>query len=187
MKFEILGEKIVFEKYGKKVIEQNIKLPNGQQNDFVMWGGKSIPSIIFALTSDNKVIAIKQLRIAASVEEKKETWVLECPGGNASSNESAETTARRELLEETGYEAEKIIPFQKIWIDPSTCLTPFIPLFAQNCKKIKEPKLGKTEILELVHYPLKEWVELIENGTINDSKTITTTLLALLKIGYLKI
>jgi 8-oxo-dGTP pyrophosphatase MutT (NUDIX family) len=55
-----------------------------------------------AVTEDNKVILVRQYRQAAGVV------ALEIPGGVIEKDELPEVGMRRELLEETGYDFEKI-------------------------------------------------------------------------------
>ncbi len=86
--------------------------------------------------------------------------MLEIPGGlpKPKGEETPEETAGRELLEETGYKAEKVI---------NLCVKPFFlaphhnyrffPLLGLGCVKINEPKPDSVEVLETVLVPLDEW------------------------------
>lgn len=133
-----------------------------------------VPSIVFPITEKGEVIAVKQFRYGAN------RLILELPGGCPENNESFEETAKKELLQETGYQAEEIIRLSKpLWFEPTACLNPYMPLLAINCKKIKELQLDETEILEVSVIPLEKWFSKIFSGEISDSKSIATTLLAL--------
>lgn len=70
--------------------------------------------IIIALTPEQEVVLIEQLRIPAGGN------VIEWPAGlvgdtAVTAGEALETTAQRELLEETGYQAQR---FEKIFSGP---------------------------------------------------------------------
>jgi ADP-ribose pyrophosphatase len=61
--------------------------------------------VILAVTDDRKIILVEQYRIPVQAR------TIELPAGiigDGDSNEDTENAARRELLEETGYAAEKI-------------------------------------------------------------------------------
>jgi len=66
---------------------------------------------VFATTSTNKIILVKQYRAAV------EQFVLELPSGHIEKGEDAETAARKELLEETGYMANPLIPMSMMLPD----------------------------------------------------------------------
>ena len=56
---------------------------------------------IVASTADNRILLVRQYRAAAGAE------TLEIPAGHVEPGETPEQAARRELLEETGHEAER--------------------------------------------------------------------------------
>lgn len=174
---ELLAERDIIEKYGKRILERDFKFPSGEVEDFLCWGGKTIPVIIFPLTKNNEVVVVRQFRYAGN------EFTLEIPGGNPDLlTEGAEEAGRREFEEETGYTAEEFIKLggPPIWFDPASCVTPFVPILALGCQKTKEPKLDKREIGAITIVPIKKWVEMIRQGKVCDSKTIATTFLALL-------
>ncbi len=57
---------------------------------------------VLAVTKDGKVLLVRQYRPAV------ERYTLELPSGHVENGESPEDAARRELLEETGFEAGKL-------------------------------------------------------------------------------
>lgn len=62
---------------------------------------------IVPITDDGHVILIRQFRPPVN------GYVIELPAGLNDMNETLEAVASRELLEETGYEAKKLIPFAR--------------------------------------------------------------------------
>lgn len=58
---------------------------------------------ILALTADNKIILVRQFRLALG------TFTLELPSGYIDSGETPEEAVERELLEETGFVCSQVI------------------------------------------------------------------------------
>jgi len=177
---KMIDERVSRKKYGKVIVERRFQLPNRKVIDYFVWGGTTIPSIVFPVTPNNKVIALGQFRYAIN------DVLVELPGGCLSRGRTAtaEETARNELKEETGYRAMSFRTLgQPIWIDPANCVTPFIPVLATGCQKVSEPNLDETEFAEVILYSLQDWISKIHDGKILDSKSIATTFLALPHLG----
>lgn len=135
--------------------------------------------LVFALTPDKKVIAVRQYRYAAEQE------MIEVPGGVSDEGERPEEAARRELEEETGFVAGSIIPLTKgaIWLDPASVRTPFLPYLARECRASGARQPVADEECEVIIFPWEEWIAQIQRGEILDAKTIAITYLALPHVG----
>ena len=72
--------------------------PRGGKPHYVIQGADFV--VIVALTPQNQILLVRQFRVAVA-----ET-TLELPAGHVDPGETPEQAARRELLEETGYEAD---------------------------------------------------------------------------------
>src|SRR5665647_609987 len=89
----------VFKKYSRKIDEVIFEMPDGKQVDFYIIDQGSASSIL-GLTSDNQVILVKQFRVGPK-------QVLdELPGGFVDPDEDHLQAARREFIEETGYDGD---------------------------------------------------------------------------------
>ena len=66
---------------------------------------------IVALTEDERILIVRQYRPAV------EQHTLELPSGIIDPGESPEQTARRELIEETGYEAAQVEVMGALFVD----------------------------------------------------------------------
>ncbi len=171
----LVGEEVLQQWYGKRVLKRNFELPDGTISDFYVFGG-TIPVIIFPLTQNKEVITVRQFRYGAN------KFILELPGGNIKPGETAEEAVKKELLEETGYiaRARRIIQLSgPIWFDPASFTVAFWPFLVLGCRKAKKPEPEKTEIMETVLIPLEEWINMVSLGKIEDSKTLAVTLLVL--------
>jgi len=116
-----------------------------------------------------KVILVKQHRFPLG-------YVLEIPAGTCNKGENPRKCAFRELKEETGYEAKRMIPLIKYY--PSIGYnTEVIHCFvASGIKKSGKLKLDEDEILSVVKIDFKKVVKMILSGKIIDSKTICAVL-----------
>ncbi|MBI5378045.1 MAG: NUDIX hydrolase [Thaumarchaeota archaeon] len=117
-----------------------------------------------------KIILVKQHRFPHG-------YVLEIPAGTLNKGEKdPKKCAFRELKEETGYEAKKMIPLLKYY--PSIGYnTELIHCYvATGLKKSSDLKLDDDEILSVVKIDLKKVLKMILSGKITDSKTICAVL-----------
>ena len=136
---------------------------------------KSISSLADELnTYPNKIRRII-LRAGKKLRSKSESQkiTLEIPGGMIDEGENPEQAAKRELLEETGYESTD---WQLIGItDPNPAIqnNKCYIFLAKNSKFIKTPNLDNTEEIEILNAPLKEIPKLIQDSYITHSLVIT--------------
>lgn len=119
--------------------------------------------IVFALTSNKEVILEKIFRVPS------EDYIIELPAGSVHAEEETETAAaKRELLEETGFLAEEIIPVFSSVILPGLANLETVYFFAPNVKFVGEQKCDDEEEIEVIKVPLDNLVDFI----IEQSKTV---------------
>ncbi|NJL25218.1 MAG: NUDIX hydrolase, partial [Calothrix sp. SM1_5_4] len=95
---------------------------------------------------------------------------LELPGGSADSHsEDPREAGRRELLEETGYEAAEWIYCGYHFPNPALQANKMHTFVALGCRKIAEPRLDPFEDLHVVRIPLAEAVGKWINGEFKHS------------------
>jgi len=115
------------------------------------------PVVIFALTKNKEVLLEKIYRVPFK------DWVIELPAGlQDKKGEREEEVARRELLEETGYKAERIIPIIKGPISPGGFAQKVVYYFAKDVTFVKKPVLEDSEEIEVIKVPIKKLVDFVE-------------------------
>ena len=109
---------------------------------------------IVAVTDDEKIILVEQFRIPVG---KK---LIEIPAGivgdNHHSGESNEAAAKRELMEETGYEVEKLIPLMTGPVAPGSSSMVMTFYLARGIKKVGQGGGDDTENIKVHEVPLSE-------------------------------
>lgn len=120
---------------------------------------------IIPFVSKNEIVMVRQFRYALG----KET--LEIPAGKVDPGESLEGCARRELLEETGYEAEEI-QFIYTYAPAIGYSNELIHIYsAHNLKKLNVEIDGR-EINSLEMLSIERIEGLVKQGLIQDGKTL---------------
>lgn len=115
---------------------------------------------IVPLTPDEQVVMVEQWRHGTRSVH------LETPGGLIDDGESVEQGARRELLEETGYEPAAVIPLGKVHPNPAIQSNVQHYVLATGCRKVAEPSLDDAEDIRVRLVPLTDVPSLIRSGRI---------------------
>jgi ADP-ribose pyrophosphatase len=126
---------------------------------------------VVPLLDDGRVVLIRQFRYSAGGE----LWEL--PAGKLDGGEPPETCARRELEEETGFVAGRLVYLTTLIMTPGFC-DERIAIFAAHDLRPGTPHVDDDELLTVKEMPLAEAVEMVERGVIVDAKTVTGLLLA---------
>ena len=124
---------------------------------------------MLAFDEKDKVILVKQHRYLRG-------YVLEIPAGTLEKGERPIKCAFRELEEETGYKAKKMIPLLTFYPSIGYNTEAIHCFVASGVKKSSDLKLDDDEILSVVKMDLKKLLRMIKAGKIKDAKTICAVL-----------
>ena len=98
---------------------------------------------------------------------------MNLPMGFLDENETPEQAGKRELLEETGYEAESVKCLGEFYLAPSNMPTKSFVIHAKNIKQKLANFIDEKEgELELIRIPKKDINALILNGELKDISSI---------------
>ena len=123
-------------------------------------------AVIIPITTFGNVVMVVQSR-----PNTKETVSVELPAGMVDPDEDYQTTAVREMLEETGYEAENVYELEWHYQDQG-CSGAIIKTFvAEGCKKKQDVRLDDGERLTYVEMSFEDILEMIKNREISDANT----------------
>ena len=96
----------------------------------------------------------------------------EIPGGKVDENETPESAAARECLEETGVRVQNLSPLVDFQPGMDTTHNPTHIFHTENFQRPSHPATEPGEVVEQVWIPLTECVAMIAQGKIVDSLTI---------------
>lgn len=113
-----------------------------------------------------RVLLVKQFRYLYGKE------IYEIPAGKLEKGEDPMEAAKRELREETGFVANDMLPFLKIYPTPGYTDEVIHVYCAKNCY-VDSQQLDKGEFLNVSLIKITDVLKMIESGEICDSKTVS--------------
>ncbi|MFC2948247.1 NUDIX hydrolase [Virgibacillus sediminis] len=154
--------------YDGKVIQvqvDDVQLPNGKTSKRELVKHSGAVAVI-PITKDNKIIFVKQYR------KPLEKTLVEIPAGKLEKGEAPETTAVRELEEETGYTTGELSLVANFYSSPGFADELLYIYITDQLEKLDTPPAGdEDEFVELVELTLDEAKQYVEEGLIQDAKT----------------
>jgi len=125
---------------------------------------------VFALTDEGRVLAVRQYRPAI------EQFSIEFPAGLVDPGESPAETARRELLEETGYAAESVELIGEMSTDAGRLSNRLWACFAPGVRR--EMNCETEAGIETITYSPDELLEAIRSGQFHHALHVAILTLA---------
>jgi len=141
-----------------------IRLPNGIEREKVIVHPSNAVAIL--PLEDDRCTLVKQYRYAI------DQYIFEAPAGTMEPGEDPLQTAHRELIEETGFAAQKMLEKGFIYTTPGYTDEKIFLFEARNLSPSQEYGKDEDEVIEVVDVAIRDLPVMIRDGTIIDAKTI---------------
>ena len=126
---------------------------------------------IVPVLDDGRVVMIRNRRIAV------DAWLYELPAGTLDPAEGPEACARRELIEETAYEASAMVSLGWFYTTPGLTDEKMHAFAATGLREVGQ-RLEEDEMIQVHAMELGTAMRMIETGEIVDAKSMLALLLA---------
>ena len=158
------------------VESHSVKLPDGQI--IPDWPWLIIPNaaIVLAVTEDKKFLCFRQTKYAVDGTS------LAPVGGMLEPNETSLEAAKRELLEEVGYEASDWINLGSYILDPNRGIATMYLFLALNAKQVAKPNSDDLEDQELLFLSQNEIENALKTG---EFKILAWSAVVAMSLNYL--
>ena len=167
--FERIKRELVYEGSIINLYKDTVQVPNGNVVKWDFIGHKGAAAVV-PVTKEGRILMVRQYRNAL------DRYTIEIPaGGLNGAEEPTKVAALRELEEETGYRAEEAELLITIRTTVAFC-NEKIDIYVANKLIPSKQHLDEDEFINVEAYEIGTLEEMIYNGTIQDSKTISAIL-----------
>lgn len=135
--------------------------------------GDSVAALIWNKET-GRILLISQFRYPTY--EKGPGWIIEIVAGILEQNEDPEEVIRREIIEETGYEACSLDHINTFYVSPGGSSERIILYYAETDNAHKVPNRGNldygNEDIQLLEFSLPDLWTALKSGKFIDAKTL---------------
>jgi len=149
---------------GFEIRNERVRLPDGTETDFdYLTEGDSV--VVLPFTGDGRVVLVEEWRQAVKRVNRG------LPAGGVEGDEDVETAARRELAEETGYEAGDVAHIAAL--EPANGVSDIVfhYVFATGCEPTAERDLDFNESIRVETTAYDELLAAVHEGRVRDGRT----------------
>ena len=176
--YKIINKKIIYNGFFKmSEIVLKYKKYNGSWSNNIkreLFGGAQVSAVLPYDPKKKEIILIQQFR-PGTISKNIDNYLDEIVAGIIDYGENAETTARRECLEETGCEIKKLIPIQGYFPAPGSSES-FYHLYAGEINSFEGERImglqTENEDILVKSYKYHEVKEKLENAKIINGLTL---------------
>lgn len=158
--WQVLDSKLLVSERWLELREQRVRLANGHEIErFHLIQAPDWTSVL-CVTNASEVVLVRQYRHGIAAPS------LELPAGVIEPGEEPLLAAKRELVEETGYESDDWVSIHSVSTEPARHTTRAHFFCARGARATRPPAPEETEVLEQVKVPLAELARLATDGSI---------------------
>ncbi len=172
MNWKKLRSEIVYQNNFFEIEQDQCEKPDGSLIEEYYIVKRPDVAVIAAFTPEMELIMITQYR------HPVQSIDFELPAGHIDPNENILEAAQRELLEETGYKAEKLEQISAHFASSGLMNNTVHFFIGFNAKKIQEQSLDPNEAIDVKITPWLEALKLHEQGKVKDLGSAMGVLLA---------
>lgn len=150
-----------------------VRFPDGSTGEMEMLRHPGAAAVLPLLDHigdpDPRVVLLRQFRHATG------DYLWEIPAGRRDAGEHPDTTARRELEEETGYRCDTLVRLTQIWTTPGFT-DEVIHLYLATDLAPGTAALETDEFVELHEIRWTQMLQMIRTETMTDAKSLSAIL-----------
>jgi ADP-ribose diphosphatase len=167
---ELINRETIYRGHAFNVRRDEVRFPNQHTThlDIIEHVGAIT---VLPIDDSGRILFVRQYRHATGKE------LLELPAGTLDEGESAETCARREIREETGYAAGNLTKLGEFYLAPGYSTEYMVVYLATELQLAPLPG-DLDEFITLVPVPVDEAYGLAFSGELQDGKSLAALLLA---------
>lgn len=174
-KWKKISSKTVFRNKYFEIWKDVVRLPNGREHDYFVNHKKGRAVIILPVDNKGNILLSKEFRYPVG------KVIYQSIGGSVGKGETPLQSAKRELEEETGYQARKYILLGSFYGNPGRSGTTFYAFIAQGLQPGR-PHPEEAEFIENEFLPSKKIESMIKKGEIREPYFMAAWLLYKLKL-----
>ncbi len=167
---ERFSQQVIYSSRTFKLMREGFRIKGGKEIWVDVVRHRGAVAIVPVL-EDGSILLERQYRYSLM------KWIYEVPAGTLEPGEPEEECARRELEEETGYEAKEIKKIGEVAVSPGYS-DEIIRIFFARAGRKGTQRLEGDELIGITRASKEEAFSMISRGEIVDAKTIAALFLA---------